>query len=581
MADSAAIWTDVHPENEPDPGEGGPKGAPPPPRLVRTSRRELALAATVAVTLALLMHWPLPLHLGSDVPRDLGDPLPQAWQVAWDGHALLHQPLDWFQANVFWPLRNSLAFSDALVGYAPAGAIGSGPHAAIVRYDLLFLFAYALAYFGAYLLARELGAGRAGSFVAGAAFAYAPWRLEQDGHLHVLSSGGIPLSLALLVRGYRDRRPGVVLAGWLVAAWQVSLGFTLGIQLAYLLALLFAGAAVWAWRRRLLPPRRVLVATGAGLLVLGVTAFLLSRPYLQVATDHPESARSPHTVALYSGGLDQYLSAPGANGVWGPITHGVRRGNAFNPEQTLFPGLLVVLLAIACLALRGYRRSLRLGLALAVLGFGWLAMGFQDDGFLWPYKMLFEHAPGWESSRTPGRINTLTSLALALLAAGGTGVLLARVRRARVRAAIGVALVAVVLIEGAGFVGLHGPAHPTVPKAPIALGSLPAPQLHLPMSRVGNRRYVLWSTDGFPKMVNGRASFGPRQTSEIAYAVRDFPDPSSVGYLRRLGVRTVVLHPALAAGTSWAGAARHPIAGLGLSSERRGGVIVYRLAPAP
>src|SRR4051794_5693056 len=241
-------------------------------------RREVLFATLTAAGLALLMHWPLPLHLGRDVPRDLGDPLPQAWQVAWDGHALLHQPLDFFQANVFWPLRNSLAFSDALVGYAPFGTIGSGPHAAIVRYDLLFLLAYALAAFGAYLLARELGAGRAGSFVAGAAFAYAPWRLEQDGHLHVLSSGGIPLALALLVRGYRRRSAWTVVAGWLVAAWQVSLGFTLGLQLAYLLALLAVGALVLRYR----PQRCLLLATALGGAVFALTAFVLSRPYLAV-----------------------------------------------------------------------------------------------------------------------------------------------------------------------------------------------------------------------------------------------------------------------------------------------------------
>src|SRR3954463_7789263 len=143
--------------------------------------REVFFAALTSVFVALLMHWPLPLHIGHDVPRDLGDPLPQAWQVAWDGHALAHQPLDFFHANAFWPLKNSLAFSDALVGYAPFGLIGSGPHAAVVRYDLLFLFAYALAFFGAYLLARELGAGRAGGFVAGAAFAYAPGRARAGG----------------------------------------------------------------------------------------------------------------------------------------------------------------------------------------------------------------------------------------------------------------------------------------------------------------------------------------------------------------------------------------------------------------
>src|SRR4051812_17718049 len=166
-------------------------------------RREVVLAALAGVALALAMHWPLPLHIGRDVARDLGDPLPQAWQVAWDGHALLHQPLDFFQANVFWPLKNSLAFSDALVGYAPAGVIGRGPHAAIARYDLLFLFAYALAFLGAYLLARELGAGRVGAFVAGAAVAYAPWRLAPDGDPHLLSSGGLPPAPAPRVGGVR------------------------------------------------------------------------------------------------------------------------------------------------------------------------------------------------------------------------------------------------------------------------------------------------------------------------------------------------------------------------------------------
>src|SRR3954463_4928599 len=223
-------------------------------------RREVLFAALTAAGLALLMHWPLPLVLGRDVPRDLGDPLPQAWQVAWDGHALAHQPLDFFQANVFWPLKNSLAFSDALVGYAPFGLIGSGPHAAIVRYDLLFLFAYALAFFGAFLLARELRAGRSGAFVAGAAFAYAPWRLEQDGHLHVLSSGGIPLALALLVRGYRRSSGRTVLAGWLVAAWQLSLGFSLGLQLAYLLLVLGVIAVVCGFRAS----RGMLAATAVG-----------------------------------------------------------------------------------------------------------------------------------------------------------------------------------------------------------------------------------------------------------------------------------------------------------------------------
>src|SRR5918997_621588 len=93
--------------------------------------RELLGCCILAIGLALAMHWPLPLHLGRDIAQDLGDPLVQAGQIAWDGHALAHQPLRLFQANTFWPLPDSLAFSDALVGYAPFGLIGSGTHAAV------------------------------------------------------------------------------------------------------------------------------------------------------------------------------------------------------------------------------------------------------------------------------------------------------------------------------------------------------------------------------------------------------------------------------------------------------------------
>src|SRR3954449_6373538 len=342
-------------------------------------RREVLFAALTAAGLALLMHWPLPLVLGRDVPRDLGDPLPQAWQVAWDGHALLHQPLDVFQANVFWPLKNSLAFSDALIGYAPAGVIGSGPHAAIVRYDLLFLFAYALAFLGAYLLARELSAGRVGGFVAGAAFAYAPWRLEQDGHLHVLSSGGIPLCLFLLVRGYRRAGGRLVLAGWLVAAWQLSLGFSLGLQLAYLLFVLAVGALAFGWR----PARRVLLASAGGLLAFALVAVLLARPYLEVGRDHPESKRTDATVAAFSGWPRLYLAPPGANTVWSGATLEQRRRLKFVPEQTLFPGLLVVVLAIVCLARGVYSRRLRWWLFAGVLGCAWLGAALVNGGVAW------------------------------------------------------------------------------------------------------------------------------------------------------------------------------------------------------
>src|SRR4029077_225552 len=201
-------------------------------------RRELLWAGLAAVVLAGITSWRLRLPLPTRIAPALGDPVRTAWQVAWVGHAMLHQPLHIFDSNAFYPHPLSLAFSDSLLGYGPAGFFGSGTVAALVRYNLLFLFAWTLCFFGAYLLARELGLHRIGAAAAGVAFAYAPYRVTEAGHLHVISSGGIPLALFLLLRGYRRGSRRLVLAGWIVSAWQVSLGFTLGLQYCYLLAIL-------------------------------------------------------------------------------------------------------------------------------------------------------------------------------------------------------------------------------------------------------------------------------------------------------------------------------------------------------
>jgi hypothetical protein len=545
----------------------------------RAAKREVLDVLAIGVLLALAMHWPLPLHLGRDIAQDLGDPLVQAWQVAWDGHALTTQPLSLFQANMFWPLPDSLAFSDALVGYAPAGLIGDGTHAAVVRYDLLFLFAYAMAFAGAYALARELGAGRAGAIVAGIAFAYAPWRLEQEGHLHIISSGAIPLALALLIGGYRRRAPRRILAGWLVATWQFSLGFSLGLPLAYLLA--GGGAAVtigWLRRGRPRPPRGVAVATGTGMLCFALVAGLLARPYMRVLDDHPEAQRTIDDVAAFSGPPYEFLAASEDSRVWGAATAPLREGLNVVPEQTLFVGLTILALAITGLLIgSAMPRRVRRALAAGALGCAILSLGFKLNGLSWlyPYRWLYEFLPGWQGIRVPGRLHTLTTLCLALLAAGGAQALAGRARARFGSLAAGacvVLLCAAVLAEGWGFAD-----HPTVERAPAGHAAAPQPALHLPATPFDNRRYVLWSTDGFPDIVNGRGSFMPRQFEAVIDVTESFPDRRSVAYLRRLGVRSVTLHLAHVRGTPLAGAAARPRRGLDVERRRSGRPILFLL----
>jgi hypothetical protein len=552
-------------------------------RSPRLSGRELVLVALTAALLAVIQFWPLMLNLGSVIPLDLGDPLPQAWQIAWNGHALLTQPLSFFQSNQFWPLNDTLAFSDALIGYTPAGIIGSGPEAAVARYDLLFLFAFALCFFGSYLLARELGAPPWAALVAGAAFAYAPWRLEQGGHLHVISSGGIPIALALLLRGYRRQASGLILGGWAVAAWQLSLGFSLGLPLVYLLALLALIAAVIWWRAgKPAPTRRVVIATLAGGALLAVVSFVLSRPYLRVLDSYPESERSANLISYYSPPLRAFLAAPETNLIWGSVTAPVRAGIDAVAEKTLFPGLAILLLALVGLGWRGYPKALRIGLGLGALATAILSLGFAAEGIgSWlPYRWLFEVLPGWQGIRVPGRLQTITSLLLALLAAGGAARIAAaladRSKNELWAGASAALLTLLVLIEGSGLVYPH----PRVPAAPASLAGLRQPLLQLPAEAPDNRRYLLWSTDGFPKMLNGRTGFQPRYFAATLSAADGLSTVQSLENLRSRGVATIVINEQLPGGRKLAAAAQRLLPVSGVASERRGALLILRLPPA-
>ena len=176
--------------------------------------KEGPLVFVAGALAAAASFWPLPLHLTSRISTDLGDPTLQAWQVAWGGRALLTQPLHYFESNTFSTRCASRSRSPTRSsGTPPAGLVGHGVSRSAAPLNLLFLFAYGLACAGAYLLARELGLPRRGALVGAAVFGFAPIRLAESSHLHILSSGGIPLTIFLLLRGYRRRSPRNDLCG--------------------------------------------------------------------------------------------------------------------------------------------------------------------------------------------------------------------------------------------------------------------------------------------------------------------------------------------------------------------------------
>ncbi len=595
----------------------------------------MLLVILAGVLLAILTTWPLILHLPSRIAPDLGDPIRTAWEISWVGHAMLHNPLHLFDSNAFYPHPLSLAFSDSLLGYGPAAFFGSGTVGALVRYNLLFLFAWTLCFVGAYLLAREIGLGRLGGAAAGMVFAYAPYRVTEAGHLHVISSGGIALALFLLLRGYRRGSRGLVIAGWLVASWQLSLGFTLGLQFCYLLAILGLVAILHWWfagpraangaaspddstgekpgspggrhsgglreairSRGPLMPRRLLPITLAGGALLLLVGVYQARPYLKVSRDYPTAKRTIREVQNYSSGPAALLSASSENRVWGGLTAPAREHVHSKNEDVFFPGGLILVLTILGVAGVGgspLTKRLRIGLVIGILTVSILAMGLGLTGAGYPYRLLFDYAPGWNGVRVPGRIFITGTLFYALLAGAGAEWLAGRSRRwgeqhsfSALGGIVSVGLLIGLLGEGAGHL-----AHPVAPQPTRAEVGLPGPRLDLPTDGVNDRVWQYFSTDGFYNIPIGNSTFDIPAVDDLRGGMHGFPDRASIEKLRYYGIKTVVLHlkpyPELPPehGREFpeppnpVAAAAKPIAGLGVTRHVAGNSVIYEIGPGP
>jgi hypothetical protein len=331
----------------------------------------------------------------------------------------------------------------------------------------------------------------------------------------------------------------VVLLGWLAAAWQVSLGFSLGLPFLYLICALGLGCLLWRRTRAVLADRSVLVASLAGTSILALVSVLLAIPYLRVEHTFPGSMRSLTVVRFYSPPLSGLLSAPSHERLWGGLTAGLRAHLTAPAEQTLFPGATILVLALVGLTSSAASRRVRLGLVLAATVATVFALGLHGPLGGLAYRAVF-HLPGVSGIRTPGRLITYTTLALALLGALGAQRVLAfaaaRGSARRGLALVAGALTAAIVLEGSGTL----PRAAVLP-APASMSSLAGPLLVLPSNDFTDSEYMPWTASTFQPIVNGTGGFIPSQQARFRSATRAFPAQGAVAWLRTHGVHTVIV----------------------------------------
>ena len=93
-----------------------------PDDTIRTRARRTIVLWTFSIAASVIMTWPLVTGLNRlGRTANSGDARVSVWNVAWVAHALLTDPGDLFDANIFHPHRNTLAFSEANLAALPGG----------------------------------------------------------------------------------------------------------------------------------------------------------------------------------------------------------------------------------------------------------------------------------------------------------------------------------------------------------------------------------------------------------------------------------------------------------------------------
>jgi hypothetical protein len=490
-------------------------------------------AAFVFFALLAIVHtWPLASSPATLSRYDNSDAMLNEWALAWVAHQIVRDPLHLFDANIFFPERNTLAYSEAMLVQGVLGAplVWLGAPTLLV-YNLVLLAGFTLTGWATCLVAARWTGSWAGGAAAGMVAAFNAHTLTRLPHLQALHVEFLPLALAALDAVLREPnvRHALKLATWFVLQSLASI-YLLTFSAFVLVAAAASRPREWIGKRFI--PVAACLALAVGVSLLALWPYL--QPYWQVHREQG-AARSLFDVELYSASWKDYLSTPSR-------LHFNAWSHRWFTGAALFPGLAAMALAAVAVA-RGIAwrdPRARMCLAFGICGV-LLSFGTKLPGYEWLYRTV----PLLQAIRAVSRFGYLGTMAVGFLAAFGLADLRTRLPPRRWPAAAA-AILAVLTLEPlvapiylTPFAGVST-LYETIASDPHAVvAELPMPG---GFGWFGNARYMINSTRHFRPMLNGYSGFAPASFHEHIRALTAFPEPAAMAALKTFGVTHVFLH---------------------------------------
>lgn len=513
----------------------------PAPWLAAAAR--IAVPVAVYVTATVVLTWPLAGaaedHLIARGRSNEPDVFLVLWILSWCTHALVSAPASLFDGNVFHPTPEILARSEHLLGnqpiFAPVWLATENP---VLAMNAVTFMSFVLSGLFMHLLIRRWTGSHWAAYVAGLAFAFAPWRMDLA-RVQYLSVQYFPLILLGLERILRAP------SAWSVAG--VALALTLQALCSYYLGYMaFIAAGIYCVVHLLARGlRRPLATWGSLLLALGLPIAMMlpvTLPYLGVdalTSDRPR----PELWLEFTRILGSPTALLRTYGGWGTCALaavGLGMG-AWRWRRN--QGNLVHLVSLALVIASG------LALARGPLGVA--------GGLVVPFDWLSAVVPGFANNRHPVTFGILVALGLSGLAGFAVAYLTQRMNRSIWRGATAVMAGALVLL---GTRGVHFAARPVPTGAEVPLvyrwlaeNGEGAPLLELPIGlqrdswsrRHAAARAMYFSTYHWLPTLNGHTGYPPASYAALERQAAALPDPAALRTLVACtGLRWILVHSA-------------------------------------
>jgi hypothetical protein len=501
----------------------------------RAARYRAWLVLLLFLVLAVVHTWPLATGLGTHSRVDNADTELNAWAVSWVARQLARDPLHLFDANIFYPERHTLAFSEPIIPPAilamPLRWAGASP---ITTYNVLLIAGLALTGFGMYVLVCRVTGDVAAAVLAGCLLTFNAQILTRFPHLQAFHAQWLPLALwaldRVLLGGTRRDLVWLSLCCLMAALTSGYLGVFVGTAVI---------CAIAARGERLARPG------GAGLLgrlaVAGLAAVAMAAavlwPYVALG-DEIALQRPIELIATYSANLSSYLSTGGRlhYTVWSH--HFYQYGT-----DSLFPGVAALALAGFGVARWSDRGRVRMFLLVGLVGLV-LSLGPETPVYRWVYAVV----PPVRAIREVSRFGYLALFAVAALGGLGLAAWRRRIASESWAAGIGIAAILVVNLEAlrapiayTPFKGFS-PIYQMIADTP-GVGVIAEFPFHAPERTDLNGPYVLASTVHWKPILNGYSGIVPPSYVEMSRRLEGFPAAASIDTLRETGVTHVVIHP--------------------------------------